>query len=85
MAEVMQKITALSLCVACTACALPNPAHFARGDVEKKQFVRDEYECERDARNIRGGNCDQMDMYETCMKSKGYEPIPDTANKRGCR
>lgn len=76
----MKIIIVTILCLICAACAQPSPAAFSRGEVDQKQFDRDHYECERDARNIRGDNCDQMDMFETCMKSKGYVPIPDSAN-----
>lgn len=76
----MKKIIVIVLGLTCAACALPSPAQFSRGNVDQKQFDREHYECERDARNIMGGNCDQMDMFETCMKSKGYTPIPGTAN-----
>lgn len=80
----MNKIVITILSLVCIACAQPSPAEFSRGNVEQKQFDRERYECERDARNINGGNCDQMDMYETCMKSKGYAPIPDSAHKGMC-
>ncbi|OGT02860.1 MAG: hypothetical protein A2143_05875 [Gallionellales bacterium RBG_16_57_15] len=76
----MKKFTVIVLSLVCAACALPNPAEFSRGDVDQKQFDRDDYECARDARSINGGNCDQMDLFEQCMKSKGYVPIPDSAN-----
>lgn len=75
----MKIIIVTILCLICAACALPSPAQFSRGDVDQKQYVKDDYECERDARNIIGGNCEQMDLFETCMKSKGYAPIPGSA------
>lgn len=81
----MKMILVVVMCLVCAACTLPNPAKFSLGEVDQKQFDREHYECERDARNIRGDNCAQMNMLETCMKSKGYAPIPGTANKGlGC-
>ena len=81
----MKMVLVVILGLVCTACALPGPAKFSRGEVDQKQFDREAYECERDARNIRGDNCAQMTLYETCMKSKGYTVIPDTAHKGlGC-
>jgi len=77
---VMKNIVIIVIGLICTACALPSPAQFSRGNVDQKQYVKDDYECERDARNIRGGNCDQMDLFEKCMMAKGYAPIPGSAS-----
>lgn len=82
----MMRITfVVLLSLVFTACALPGPAKFSRGEVDQKQFDRDSYECERDARSIRGDNCAQMNLFETCMKAKGYTAIQNTAHKGlGC-
>lgn len=80
----MKRMILAAVVATCAACGHMSPASFSRGDVDKKQFAKDDYECERDARNVRGNDCHQMDMYEKCMKSKGYQPIPGTAAKGFC-
>jgi hypothetical protein len=80
----MKIVMVVMLGLVCTSCALPSPAKFSRGEVDQKQFDREAYECERDARNIRGDSCTQMDLYETCMRSKGYTEIPNSAEKGLC-
>lgn len=57
------------------------PAAFDQGKASPQQFAKDNYECERDAKMIQGGDCRQMNMYESCMSSKGYQAIPGTAQK----
>lgn len=64
-------------------CAAPSPASFEPGS-DQKQFSRDSYDCERDARMIRGDACDQIGMYETCMRSKGYVEVKGSAKKGIC-
>jgi hypothetical protein len=64
-------------------CAMPMPASFDPG-ADRKQFSRDEYECERDARQIRGDACTQIEFYEKCLRSKGYEEIKGSARKGLC-
>lgn len=71
--------------MALAGCAPMQPTEFSQGKATKAQFMKDDYECERDARNIVGNDCKQMDMYERCMASKGYEPMPGTAKKSMCR
>lgn len=79
----MKTILAFSSCLLLSACALTAP-RFSPGDTDAKQFARDDYECERDARSIQGTDCTQIDMYEKCMRSKGYKADPGTGNKVGC-
>lgn len=68
------------------ACASPMPAAFSQGSATQQQFAADIYQCELDARSIPGGDCRQMNLYESCMTSKGYQAIPGTANKgSACR
>jgi hypothetical protein len=59
----------------------PMPSAFDPGSASKQQFSKDNYECERDGKNITGSDCRQMNLYESCMASKGYRPIPGTAKK----
>lgn len=66
------------------SCGTMEPMSFERGTATPEQFRRDDYECERDARMVRGDSCTQMDMFESCMKAKGYEPIKDSGNKGLC-
>lgn len=66
-------------------CASPQPPYYTKQGVPQQQIDRDSYECERDARAIRGDACVQINMYETCMRSKGYEPQPGTGNTGMCR
>lgn len=66
-----------------SGCALPSPAMFEPGADERK-FDRELYECERDARMIRGSDCDQMNLFESCMRSKGYLEIKGSAKKGMC-
>lgn len=80
----MKRMILAAIAALCAACAPMTPTAFSRGDAEPKQFSKDDYECERDARSVRGNDCHQMDMYEKCMKSKGYQPIPGTANRGVC-
>ncbi len=80
----MKRMILAAVAALCAACAPMTPTAFSRGDADQKQFSKDDYECERDARSVRGNDCHQMDMYEKCMKSKGYQPIPGTANRGVC-
>lgn len=66
-----------------SGCATPTAASFAPGQ-DRKQFNRDEYECERDARSVRGDSCTQIEVFEKCMRSKGYAEIPGSAAKGLC-
>jgi hypothetical protein len=61
----------IALSIIASGCTL-SAAEFKQGP-DAKQFDRDDYECERDARNIRGTVIEQMRLYERCMLSKGYE------------
>ncbi len=79
----MKTLLAASLALLLSACAMA-PAKFQPG-ADSKQFARDDYECERDARALpNADSCSQMDMYERCMKVRGYEPIAGSANKGLC-
>lgn len=64
-------------------CATPTAASFDHGQ-DRKQFDRDEYECERDARSVRGDSCTQIEVFEKCMRAKGYAEIPGSASKGLC-
>lgn len=79
----MKNIIFLGLTVALLAGCAQSPAEFSPGD-NPKQYRIDEYECERDARSIRGDACDQMATYEKCMRAKGYAEIPGSAKKGLC-
>lgn len=79
----MKTLIALSAAMLLSACAM-SPPKFAPG-ADQKQFARDDYECERDARGLpNADSCGQMDMYERCMKVRGYEPIAGSGNKGLC-
>lgn len=81
--DMMKRLFTAACCLLLAACAM-NPAQFSPGDADPKQFSRDEYECERDARSIRGDSCDQMLIFERCMRSKGYAEIKGTARRSAC-
>ena len=81
----MKTVITLSVAALLSACGSLSPSKFSPGQADTKQFDRDGYECERDARSLRANDCDQMDMYEKCMASKGYQAIQGTANKGLCR
>lgn len=77
----MLPVIALLALAGCTA----SPARFDRGSTDAAQFERERYECERDAKGIRRADtCDELEMYERCMRSKGYKEIPDSASKGLC-
>lgn len=76
-------IIGLASIIGITGCATPTPASFEQG-ADRKQFLRDDYECERDARQINGDACTQIEFYEKCMRSKGYEEIKGSARKGLC-
>lgn len=81
----MKKLLATLAALLSAGCAQMSPAIFERGSVDQKQFAKDAYECERDARSIqRSGDCGEMEMYETCMRSKGYKEVPGSAQKGLC-
>jgi hypothetical protein len=80
----MNKAAIIVACLAISACAQMESRQYSPGGADKKQFARDEYECERDARSLRANDCEQMDMFEKCMTSKGYSAIPGTGNKGMC-
>lgn len=80
----MKKIAIIMLCLACAACGPMEVRSYSPGTADQKQFAKDDYECERDARGLRANDCEQMDMYEKCMQSKGYQPIQGTGNKGLC-
>lgn len=61
----------LIVAILASGCTL-TAAEFRQGS-DEKQFNRDMYECERDARSIRGTVIEQLRLYESCMLSKGYE------------
>lgn len=65
-----------------SACGIPEARKYDAGD--NPRFSRERYECERDARSINATNCTQMDLYDTCMLSKGYKPIPGTGSRGVC-
>lgn len=74
----------LCLCAMLAGC-LPTAMTFTRGDVPEKQFTKDDYECERDARMLPNTtSCQQMRFYETCMKSKAYSPKPGSGSTWAC-
>lgn len=83
----MQKsLMTLALFAALLAgCASPQPPYYTKQGVPQQQIDRDSYECQRDALAVRDIACVQINMYETCMRSKGYEPQPDTGNMGMCR
>lgn len=66
-------------------CASPQPPYYTKQGVPQQQIDRDSYECQRDALAVRDNACVQINMYETCMRSKGYEPQPGTGNMGMCR
>lgn len=65
-----------------SGCAM-SPSEFNPGS-DRKKFNQDEYECERDARSAHGNSCDQMGLYEKCLRSKGYEEIKGSAKRGLC-
>lgn len=77
------RIILISAFIALSGCAVPSPAKFSPGPDQSK-YSQDDYECERDARSIRGDACDQMDMFEKCMRAKGYTEIKGSAKKGMC-
>ena len=84
--EAMKISLLISAVVLLCSCATPMPAALDQGGASPQQFAKDNYACERDAKSINGGDCRQMNLYESCMASKGYQAIPGTAAKgSACR
>jgi hypothetical protein len=83
----MQKPLMLIIPIAAllVGCAAPQPPYYTKLGVPQQQIDRDAYECERDARMVRGDACTQIHMYEACMRSKGYSPQSGTGNIGMCR
>src|SRR5262245_18080258 len=67
-------LAALVLVAGCSAPKFENPA------VSDDVLRRDAYECERDARGIRGDSCDHIGLYTRCMESKGHRRVPGTGS-----
>lgn len=76
--------TLIIVALVIAGCALPQPPYYTKDGVMQQQRDRDDYECERDARMIRANSCAQIDLYQTCMRSKGYVPQPGTGDMRMC-
>lgn len=82
----MKLLFIISMTAMLISCASPMPSAFDQGGASPQRFATDNYECERDAKSINGGDCRQMTLYESCMASKGYQAIPGTAAKgSACR
>jgi hypothetical protein len=51
-------------------------ASFKQGKASNEQYSKDEYQCELDARSLeKATDREQMQMFEKCMESKGYEAV----------
>lgn len=61
------------------------PMKFYTKDGDQEEFKREKYLCEKDALYLpRGSGCQEIRMYERCMKSKGFKPIPDSGSAWAC-
>lgn len=68
----MKILPVLAITAIAAGCAPMTTATFSRGQTDPAVFARQQYECDRDARIIMGTNTQQMDLYESCMRSRGY-------------
>lgn len=69
---------AIAAALALLTLAACTPPRYQNPGVHPQTFARDDYECERDARSIRGDVCVQIRMYMRCMESKGHQRVPNT-------
>lgn len=84
--RISKALGAYAVILGLAGCAQPTPPYYMTppgGSILQRD--RDAYECERDARLTPGNACSQIDMYKTCMASKGYKPQPESGNPGMCR
>lgn len=67
-----------------SGCSQMSPSAFYTKEGDQAELSKEKYLCERDARTTPGDACLQIHMFEHCMRSKGFKPVPDTGNKWLC-